>query len=113
MRTKVTRWVAAIVGIGLTSVAFGGGWGSTVTITGYYVYSSSTAYINTSNNQNLDNCSSSHYLALDPTQANFKELWATVMTAQATGQTVTLSYAGCSAGGLYPLINAVALPKVW
>jgi hypothetical protein len=36
-----------------------------------------------------------------------------VIAAQASGQTVTLSYAGCTSGNTYPLINAVAVPQVW
>jgi len=97
--------------IGCSGVALAGGWGTTVTITGYYVWSNGFGSITTSGNQNPDGCTSSHYLILDQTQVNFKEIWATVIAAQATGQTVSLSYAGCS--GSYPLINAVAVPQVW
>lgn len=94
-----------------SSAAYAGGWGPVVTITGYYVWDNSFAVINTSNNQNPDGCTSSHYLVLDTTRANFKSIWAQVIAAQAQGQTVSLSYSGCD--GPYPLINAIAVPAVW
>ena len=70
-------------------------WGGAVTITGYYVWDSGTAFITTSNNENPDSCPSTHYLVLDTSQPFFKELYATIAAAQATGQTVSLSYNGC------------------
>jgi hypothetical protein len=88
-----------------------GGWGPSVTITGYYIWDSGFAALTTSSNQNPDSCSSSHYLILDTNQVNFKAIWAQVIAAQAQGQTVQLSYSGCS--GPYPLINAIAVPGIW
>ena len=82
-----------------------------VTITGYYVFSTGGAYITTSGNQNPDNCTNPLYLYLDTTTPNFKELYATVMAARASGETVSLFYDGCV--GLYPRVSVVAVPHVW
>lgn len=101
----------------LTSTLVGGpaeasGWGSTVTVTGVYSTASGGAYVNTSGNQNIDSCSNgSHYLYLDTTQPNFRELYATLLAALTTGSTVSLYYNGCSGGT--PLITALAMPVVW
>lgn len=104
--------LAVLLGVSLFSVprsALAFVWGQPVTITGYYTYDSGPAYIETSGNQNPDNCASSDYLFLDTTQPEFAELYATIMTAQATGQTVVINYNGCSSGG-YPIVHAVAVP---
>jgi hypothetical protein len=111
MRIPSRRVIATTVALSSASVALAGGWGPPVTITGYYAWASGGAFITTSNNQNPDSCSSSHYLFLDSTQTNFKAIWAQIIAAQSQGQTVSLSYSGCS--GSYPLINAVAIPNVW
>lgn len=86
-------------------------WGSQTTITGYYVYDVGAAYIRVADLQNPDNCVSNHYLILDPGAANFKAIWAQVLTAHATGTTVTVRYSGCI--GNYPKIDAVAVPGRW
>ena len=86
-------------------------WGQAVTINGYYVYDSGSAYITTSGNQNPDACPSSAYLYLDTSAPFFKELYAAVMVAQATGSTVSLLYEGCV--GPYPKIRTVVVPHVW
>lgn len=95
----------------LTSSAFAASWGSPVTITGYYVYSSGSAYIRTSSSQNPDACSSTNYLYLDTGQPFFKELYATAMLAQTNGSSVSLYYDGCV--GSYPRISAIAVPNSW
>lgn len=110
-RPRMRAWAFAAAALSVVSGASAGGWGPQVTITGYYVWSNSFAVITTSNNQNPDGCSSSHYLVLDATQSNFRPIWAQIIAAQSQGQTVALSYSGCS--GPYPLINAVAIPNVW
>lgn len=96
-----------------TGLALADQWGPQVNITGYYIWASSggVAFITTSNNQNPYGCTNTRYLVLDPSQPNFKYVWATVMAAQATGQTVSLSYTACLGG--YPQINAVAVPNTW
>lgn len=112
MKLSRNRLLAIVaVSLGSAGFAVAGGWGATTNIVGYYVWANSFAAITTSNNQNPDNCTNSYYLVIDQTQPNFKEIWAAVITAQSTGQTVSLSYSGCS--GSYPLINAVAVPHVW
>ena len=64
----VTGAVFASIWLGGAGIALAGGWGPTTNITGYYVWSSSFAAITTSNNQNPDGCTNSHYLILDQTQ---------------------------------------------
>src|ERR1700752_5399577 len=110
MRISSRRVTATAVALSSASVALAGGWGPPVTITGYYVWANSFAAITTSNNQNPDSCSSSPYLILDSTQPNFRAIWAQIVAAQSQGQTVALSYSGCT--GSYPFINFVAVLNV-
>jgi hypothetical protein len=96
----------------LLPVAAFAGWSTPVTITGYYVWDNGMAHINTSSNQNPGNsCSSGQYPTIDTTQSNFKAIWAQVIAAQASGQTVSLFYDGCI--GPYPRIRAISVPNVW
>jgi len=99
--------------LGAAGIAVAGGWGSAVTIAGYYVYDGGGAYITTSGNTNPDACSSSHYLYINTDAPRFREIWAQVLTAHSTGSTVSLRYEGCSPGGTYPRVIAVAVPNVW
>jgi hypothetical protein len=99
---------AALLAVATPAAAI---WGNATTITGYYVYSDGGAYITTANNQNPDSCPSSTYLYIPENSAHFKEIWATIIAAQATGSTVSLRYEGCS--GSYPLVIAVAVPHIW
>jgi hypothetical protein len=94
-----------------SALAQGDSWGTQTTITGYYVYDSGAAFITTANNQDPVACGSSSYLYLDSTAPNFKSIWASVISAQATGSTVTLYYAGCYNG--YPKVSAIAVPHMW
>jgi hypothetical protein len=110
LKTIVGAAIALLV-LGWAELAVAGGWGAPVTITGYYVWDTGSSYITTTSNQNPDGCSSAHYLYLDSNSPNFKQIYATVMVAQVTGQSVSLSYAGCV--GPYPYINSVALPNIW
>ncbi len=86
-------------------------WGQPTTITGYYVYATGSAYIQVATPENPDSCSSTHYIYLDTTQAFFKELYATVVSAQATGATVSIYYDGCV--GSYPRASSIAVPNIW
>lgn len=86
-------------------------WGQPVTITGYYVYDSGSAYFKTSTNQNPDACQSTQYLYLDTATPFFKEIYATLIAARATGETVTVLYDGCV--GPYPRIRSIAVPQMW
>jgi hypothetical protein len=94
-----------------SALAQSASWGTQTTITGYYVYDSGAAFITTANNQDPESCGSSGYLYLDSGAPNFKAIWASVMSAQTTGSTVTLYYSGCYSG--YPKIVAVAVPHMW
>lgn len=89
------------------------GWGANTTITNYYPQASGNVVLNTANNQNPGNaCASSQYLEIDSTDPNFNQLFATIVVAQATGQTVSLYYNGCYQGG-YPDITAIAVGGIW
>jgi hypothetical protein len=107
---RMCMWITGAILLASSAVVMAGGWGQTTTIAGYYVWDNGNAYIKTPANQNPDNCTSNTYLSVDPAAARFKEMWATILAAQAAGSTVTLSYNGCD--GAYPRINAVAVP-VW
>lgn len=107
---KYLRFICLSLGLGLASAA-NAGWGTTTTITGYYVEATGSLKFTTANNQNPDTCTTSHWLTLDATATNFKLIVATVMAAHAAGSTVTLFYEGCSGG--YPLISTVAVPNSW
>lgn len=87
------------------------GWGVQTRITGYYVWEDGDAYIKTENNQNLEGCQSSYYLALDPAKLNFKSIWAQIIAAHTADQTVSLYYKGCR--GPYAKVTAVAVPNSW
>lgn len=97
--------------VAASSTAWAFYWGQQVTITLYYAYAGGNAYIVTSNNQNPDNCTQSNYLELDSSQPLYSSLYATVISAYATGQTVSINYNGCSSTG-YPLVNAIAVPHI-
>jgi len=93
---------------------FAGGWGSNITtVTGFYAWSNSNAYFRVANMENPDGCSNPLYLALDVNSINFKINYSTLMDAYASGSTVQLSYNGCTTGGYYPIINAIAVPHIW
>jgi hypothetical protein len=89
------------------------GWSGGVTITNYYVEEAGNALFTTSGNTNPDGCVTSHWLVIDGTQANFRLLYATIVTAVATGSPVTIYYSGCTAGNAYPHITAIAIPANW
>jgi hypothetical protein len=110
MKRRSAAWGGVILLL-LSTAAIAGGWGQNTTIAGYFVWDNGLAYIRTPAHQNPDNCQSSLYLSVDPTALRFKEIWATIIAAQAAGSTVTLSYNGCD--GSYPRINAVAVPQIW
>ena len=97
----------------VTSAAHAVGWGTIkVTITSYHTTTSGLLFLNTSNNQNPDSCSSPGPLLISGDTQKF--VFATVMAAQSTGQTVQLYYSGCSGGGTigYPVITSVAVPHL-
>ncbi len=109
LRRLITPVVLALV----TSSAHAVGWSTaTVTITSYHTTTSGLLFLNTSNNQNPDSCSSPGPLLISGDTQKF--VFATVMAAQTSGQTVQLYYNGCSGGGTtgYPVITSVAVPHL-
>lgn len=98
---------------GFTGDAQAEGWGKATTIIGYYVWDNGSAHFRVASMENPDGCTNPQYLTLDATAANFKENYATLIIAHNSGDTVQLSYNGCTQGGLYPLIKAIAVPSIW
>ena len=95
-------------------VVFAQTWGTKITeITGYYVYSDGNAHFRVAEIENPDGCTGGGYLTLDSTAKNFNKLYATLIAAHTSKQTVQLSYEGCTAVGSYPLVKAIAVPSVW
>lgn len=93
------------------TTAMASAWGQATTITGYYVYATGSAYIKVATPQNPDGCSSTQYVYLDTSQPFFKELYATVVSAYATGATVSVLYDGCV--GPYARASSIAVPNIW
>lgn len=108
-KSLITAFMSLLVFSSSNTFAFK--WGAKAKITGYFVYADGGAFINVDVKENPNNCADMTYLALDTKAANFKEMYSAVMTAQISGQTVSLNYDGCL--GNYPKINAVAVPGVW
>jgi hypothetical protein len=88
-------------------------WGVQTTITNYYVEPGKRIVLTTLNNQNPAGCSSSQYLVVDPSLDTLSMVFATIVSAHASGSTVTLLYDGCDTNNAYPKITAVAVPKNW
>lgn len=96
--------------------AFGGGWASKESkITGYFMTTDGAAVFRVADMENPDSCVGPGYLFISQSAPHFKEMYATVMAASATDKTVQVSYSGCSGGGTagYPLVNQIAVPKIW
>jgi NCAIR mutase (PurE)-related protein len=110
MRKHLKLASAALV-IALPGFAQALSWGQHTTIQGYYSDTNANIVLTTANNQNPDSCASSQYLVISAGTSNFNQVYAALMTAQATGSTVTLLYNGCLGG--YPLISSVAVPANW
>jgi hypothetical protein len=110
MRKHMTLLLAAL-SIGLPTIAQALSWGQRTTIQGFYSDTNANIVLTTANNQNPDGCTSSQYLLISFSASNFNQVYAALMTAQATGSTVTLLYNGCLGG--YPLIGSIAVPGNW
>ncbi|HWZ63574.1 MAG TPA: hypothetical protein VNX02_11165 [Steroidobacteraceae bacterium] len=109
MKKVILAWTMLVV----TANAQAVGWLSTpVSITNYYTTTTGYLYLVTSPMSNPDGCSLGTTW-LQVTDTTYKFVVATVISAQATGQTVNLYYNGCSGGGTtgYPIIFAVAVPN--
>lgn len=105
------KTLIGVVLVMLAGNALAVGWGVQTHIEGYYVWDAGAAHIKTSSNQNPDGCQSSQYLTIDTSTTNFKSIWAQVIAAHTSNQTVSLFYDGCL--GPYPRVRAVAIPNVW
>jgi hypothetical protein len=110
MRRLLTLISAAFI-VGMPGLAEALSWGQHTTVVGYYSDTTANVVLTTANNQNPDGCASSQYLVINFSAANFNQVYAALMTAQATGSTVTLLYNGCL--GPYPLISSIAVPANW
>jgi|KBSSwiStaDraftv2_1062776.scaffolds.fasta_scaffold1574098_1 hypothetical protein len=86
-------------------------WSPPLQITNYFVWLHGAAYIGVSSSFNPDGCSAPTMLYLDTTQAEFKSAWAVVLSASATGSTVSVNVNGCAGGR--PVVVAVASPAIW
>jgi hypothetical protein len=110
MRKHLTLASAALV-IGLPGFAQALSWGLQTTIQRFYSDTNANVVLTTANNLNPDGCASSRYLLISFSASNFNQVYAALMTAQATGSTITLLYNGCLGG--YPLISSIAVPANW
>lgn len=107
MSRVIVATLAAVLVLA-TSGAQAVGWGNQVTITNIQANTNGYFYVNTSGNQNLDSCTANNWLVVSDT--TYKFVVATLLSAQATGQTVSLYYNGCING--YPNITVVAVPNL-
>lgn len=106
-----TRAIGLLVLALTTNSASAVGWSANTTITNYYPQASGNLVFNTASNTNPDGCSTSHWLVVDSTAPNFNQLYAAIMAAHASGETVSLYYNGCL--GAYPDITAIAVGGIW
>ena len=109
MRKHLPLVLAALIGWPLFAHALSSG--QQTAIRGYYSDTNANIVLTTANNQNPDGCASSQYLVISASASNFNQVYAALMTAQATGSAVTLLHNGCLGG--YPLISSVAVPANW
>jgi hypothetical protein len=105
------RYLVLLFLVALAPSTFAAVWGTNTTVTGYYVYDNGGSFIKVANMENPDGCASINYLALDTNAPYFQALYATVMAAYASQQTVTVNYHGCL--GSYPKVRSVAVPASW
>ena len=108
------KWVVMALnctGLLASAGAFAQTWGQATTISGYYVYATGSAYIKVAAPQNPDSCPSTQYIYLDTSTPFFRELYAAIISAQATGTTVPIYYDGCV--GPYERASSVAVPNIW
>ena len=103
--------LAVVTCLAATSPAKADTWSSPLQITNYFVWLHGGAYIGLSSSFNPDGCASPGMLYLDTTQAEFKSAWAVVLSAVATGSTVSVNVSGCTGGR--PIIVAIASPAIW
>ena len=109
---KRLRELASILALlGLSQVAGAGGWSPPATITNYYTWTHAMAYFRISPFYNPDGCATPEMLFMDTNDANFKTTWSVILSAYATGSTVSVNLDGCVNGR--PQVRAVAVPAIW
>ena len=108
---SVTLSVLAVSSLLAASFARADTWSPPLQITNYFVWLHGAAYIGVSSSFNPDSCSAPNMLYLDTTQVEFKSAWAVVLSAYATGNTVSVNVNGCAGGR--PIVIAVASPAIW
>jgi hypothetical protein len=97
--------------LGICGVAAASGWSPPVTITNYFTWTHTAAYLRISAVFNPDSCATTEMLYIDTNDANFKTVWSVILSAHATGSTVSVNLDGCVNGK--PQIRAVAVPAIW
>jgi hypothetical protein len=97
--------------MGASQIAAASGWSSAVTITNYFSWTHTAAYLRISSAFNPDSCTAPDMLYIDTNDANFKTVWSIVLSAYASGSTVSLNLDGCVNGR--PQVRAVAVPAIW
>lgn len=100
-----------VVSLGISGVAAASGWSPPVTITNYFTWTHTSAYLRISPAFNPDTCTAADMLYIDTNDANFKTVWSAVLSAYATGSTVSVNLDGCVNGR--PQVRAVAVPAIW
>lgn len=103
--------VLGLVSLGISGMAAAGGWNPPVTITNYFTWTHTAAYLRINAVYNPDNCATTDVLYIDTNDANFKTVWSVVLSAYATGSTVSVNLDGCVGGR--PQVRAVATPAIW
>jgi hypothetical protein len=100
-----------VASLAISGVAAAGGWSPPATITNYFTWTHTAAYIRISAVFNPDSCATTEMLYIDTNEANFKTVWSTVLAAHAMGATVSVNLNGCVNGR--PQVRAVAVPAIW
>ena len=109
---RMLRGIAlGVVSLGISGVATASGWSPPVTITNYFTWTHTAAYLRISSLYNPDSCATTEILYIDTNDANFKTVWSAVLSAYAAGSTVSVNLDGCVNGR--PQVRAVAVPAIW
>ena len=116
MKKLATILPILIMGITFSGQSLSAGWSSPGatgdTIERIYFNAAFTQVRMTSHNQNPDGCPASSFFGLAQDNPNYKIIYATLMTAQASGATVRFWLSGCSGqNNNYPEITSVQMDQ--
>ena len=100
-----------LVLLGATQMALADSWSPPATITNYFSWTHTAGYIRISPVHNPEGCTNPAMLFIDTNDANFKTVWSIVLSAHASGSTVSVNLSGCVNG--MPQVRAVAVPAIW